>query len=51
MLYAARELQNIGDKACPAVDYMEKAKRRGAGGLYEMFIRWALEGALRNCQP
>ena len=51
MLYAARELQNIGDKACPAVEDIARAERRGAGGLYEMFIRWALEGTLRNCQP
>jgi arylsulfatase A-like enzyme len=51
MLSAARELQNIGDRACPAAEDIARAKRRGAGGLYEMFIRWALEGALRNCQP
>jgi len=51
MLYAARELQNIGDKACPVVEDIDRARRRAAGGLYEMFIRWALEGALHNCQP
>jgi len=51
VLCAARELQNIGDKACPALSAIEQAKGRGTGGLYEMFIRWALEGTIRNCQP
>jgi uncharacterized sulfatase len=50
MLHAARQLQNIGDKACPAADQIKKARRREAGGLYEMFIHWALDGALHNCE-
>lgn len=50
ILHAARELQSIGDRACPVIPAIEKAKRQAAGGLYEMFIRWALEGALRNCR-
>jgi uncharacterized sulfatase len=50
VLHAARTLQNIGEKAGPVVPAMEEALRAGKGGLYEMFIRWALEGALRNCR-
>lgn len=50
ILHAARVLQSVGKRASPVVPEMRKARRRGAGGLYEMFIRWALEGALRNCR-
>jgi len=50
ILQAARELENVGDKVCPVVPQIQQARHQGAGGLYEMFIRWALEGALRNCQ-
>jgi len=50
VLYAARTLQNIGEEARPLVPEMSKALDAGEGGLYEMFIRWALEGALRNCE-
>jgi len=50
VLYAARTLQNIGKMAAPVVPEMERALAAAKGGLYEMFIRWALEGALRNCR-
>lgn len=50
VLYAARELQNLGKKAAPVVREIRKARNRHAGGIYEMFIRWALDGAMRNCK-
>ena len=50
VLAAARELQNIGNRACPVAGEIEKAKGKAAGGIYEMFIRWALDGALHNCR-
>ena len=51
MLHAARSLQSVGESARPVMPQIRKAREKGAGGLYEMFIRWALDGALRNCQP
>ena len=59
VLYAARELQSIGEKACPVVSQMEEARARckGPDGEYKnnnhaMFIDWALKYALENCsQP
>jgi N-sulfoglucosamine sulfohydrolase len=51
ILHAARSLQSVGEAARPVMPQIRKAREKGAGGLYEMFIRWALEGALRNCQP
>jgi len=56
VLYAARELQSIGDKACPIVQQMKDAQARykAADGTYKnqnhaMFIDWALKYALANC--
>ncbi len=56
VLYAARELQSIGDKACPLVKQMKdtQAKYKSADGTYKnqnhaMFIDWALKNALANC--
>jgi uncharacterized sulfatase len=51
ILHAARSLQSIGEAARPVMPQIRRAREKGAGGLYEMFIRWALDGALRNCQP
>jgi arylsulfatase A-like enzyme len=50
VLAAARELQNTGDKVCPVAGEIKKVKSKALGGIYEMFIRWALEGALHNCR-
>jgi arylsulfatase A-like enzyme len=50
MLHAARVLQNIGKKARPVAAEIKRAREKHAGGLYEMFIRWALDGALDNCE-
>jgi hypothetical protein len=56
VLYAARELQSIGDKACPLVQKMKdtQARYKAADGTYKnqnhaMFIDWALKNALANC--
>ncbi|MBN2316397.1 MAG: sulfatase-like hydrolase/transferase [Sedimentisphaerales bacterium] len=56
VLYAARELQSIGEKACPAVSQMEEARAKcwaDDGKLvnnnHAMFIDWALKNALENC--
>ena len=56
ILYAARELQSIGDKACPVLEQMEEAKARckDEDGEYKnnnhaMFIDWALKYAMENC--
>lgn len=56
VLYAARELQSLGEKAGPAVSQMEEAQAgcKGADGEYKnnnhaMFIDWALKYALENC--
>jgi len=59
VLYAARELESIGDKACPIVQQMRdtQARYKAADGTYKnqnhaMFIDWALKYALANCgQP
>jgi len=57
VLHAAREIQGIGDKACPIVQQIEKAQARckNPDGSYKndnhaMFIDWALKYALQNCQ-
>ena len=56
MLYAARELENLGKKACPVAPQMEEARARctDANGQYKnnnhaTFIDWALKNALENC--
>ncbi len=56
VLYAARELQRIGERACGAADAMRAAQARckTAEGEYRnnnhaMFIDWALKYALENC--
>ncbi len=58
VLHAARTLQLLGDRACPAVESMERARRRymNADGSYKnndhaMFIAWALTNAMDHCQP
>jgi len=55
-LYAAREIQGIGDKACPIVPQIKQAQARckRPDGSYKnkdhaMFIDWALKYALQNC--
>ena len=57
VLQAAREIQGIGDKACPIVPQIQKAQARckNPDGSYKndnhaMFIDWALKYALQNCQ-
>ncbi|MHC4298620.1 MAG: sulfatase-like hydrolase/transferase [Planctomycetota bacterium] len=57
VLYAARELQSIGDKARPAVSQMEHVRARylRADGTpinnnHAMFIDWALMHAIENCR-
>ena len=56
VLYAARELQSIGEKACPLVERMKAARARylKANGTpinrnHAMFIDWALMNAIENC--
>lgn len=56
VLYAAREIQGIGDKACPIVPQIKQAQERCKkpdGGYknkdHAMFIDWALKYALENC--
>ena len=58
VLYAARMLQGIGDKAAPAVRQMELAREqcKNVDGSYKndnyaMFVDWALKYAMQNCQP
>ena len=58
VLYAARTLQGIGDKAAPAVRQMELAREqcKNVDGSYKndnyaMFVDWALKYAMQNCQP
>jgi hypothetical protein len=58
VLYAARMLQGIGDKAAPAVRQMEVAREqcKNVDGSYKndnyaMFVDWALKYAMQNCQP
>lgn len=57
VLAAAREIQMIGDKACPIVDEMKAAQQRcrRPDGTYKnqnhaWFIDWALKYALQNCE-
>lgn len=57
VLHAAREMQGIGDKACPVVPQIEAAQARckTPDGSYKnnnhaMFIDWALKYALENCR-
>ncbi len=56
VLYAAREIQSIGDKARPIVQQIKEARQRcrNADGTYinnnhATFIDWALKYALENC--
>ena len=58
VLYAARTLQRIGQKARPAVRQMELAQEecKNLDGTYRnnnhaMFIDWALKYAIENCKP
>ena len=58
VLHAARTLELLGDKACPAVESMEQARRRyvKSDGSYTnndhaMFIAWALTNAIDHCKP
>ncbi len=57
VLYAAREIQSIGNKARPIVPQMKKTRTRckHSDGSYKnddyaMFIDWALAYALQNCK-
>jgi len=57
VLYAAREVQGIGSRACPIVPEVEQAqaKCKNPDGSYKnnnhaMFIDWALKSALANCK-
>jgi uncharacterized sulfatase len=57
VLYAARELQSIGDKARPVLQQMEdarakylKADETPINNNHAMFIDWALMHAIENCQ-
>jgi uncharacterized sulfatase len=56
VLYAAREIQRIGDAALPIVEQIREAKARceNPDGSFKnnnhaMFIAWALKNALENC--
>ena len=56
VLYAARELESLGEKACPVAVQMEEARARckDSDGEYKnnnhaTFIDWALKNALENC--
>ena len=56
VLYAAREIQSIGNKACPIVQQIKEAQGRckNPDGTYKnnnhaTFIDWALKYALENC--
>jgi hypothetical protein len=56
VLYAARELQSIGEKARPVIQQMKAARARylKANGTpinrnHAMFIDWALMNAIENC--
>jgi uncharacterized sulfatase len=56
VLFAAREIQHIGDKAKPIVQQMKDTQRiyKNTDGTYinnnhAMFIDWALKYALENC--
>lgn len=58
VLHAARTLELLGDKARPAVEAMEQARRRyvNADGSYTnndhaMFIAWAMKNAVDHCKP
>ena len=55
-LYAAREIQGIGARACPLVPQIKQAQAgcKKPDGSYKnqnhaMFIDWALKYALQNC--
>jgi uncharacterized sulfatase len=57
VLHAARTLQQIGDKARPALRHMEYTRQRckNMDGSYRndnyaMFVDWALKHAIENCQ-
>lgn len=57
-LHAARTLELLGDKACPAAGLMEQARKRclNPDGSYKnndhaTFIDWALKNALEHCKP
>lgn len=56
VLHAAREIQSIGNKACPIVPQIKQARARckNPDGSYKnnnhaMFIDWALKYALQSC--
>jgi len=56
VLYAAREIQSIGNKARPIVQQIKEAQGRckNPDGTYKnnnhaTFIDWALKYALENC--
>ncbi|MHC4425137.1 MAG: sulfatase-like hydrolase/transferase [Planctomycetota bacterium] len=57
VLYAAREIQSIGNKACPIVAQMKQAQARcklpdgtHKNNNHAMFIDWALKYALESCR-
>ncbi|MHC4326600.1 MAG: sulfatase-like hydrolase/transferase [Planctomycetota bacterium] len=57
VLYAARELQSIGARACPIAEQMERTKAKYTkpdgtpiNNNHAMFIDWALKNALENCR-
>jgi hypothetical protein len=56
VLFAAREIQNLGNKARPIVQQMKDARQRYTNtdgtpinNNHAMFIDWALKNALANC--
>ncbi len=57
-LHAARTLELLGEKACPAAGLMEQARKRclNPDGSYKnndhaTFIDWALKNAIAHCKP
>lgn len=52
-LYAARELENLGRKAKPALREITRARQQNfnseRSGDYKMFIDWALTESMRRC--
>lgn len=49
VLRAAREIELLGRRARPILPKIKATLDANVGGIYEMFICWALEGALENC--
>ena len=56
VLFAAREIQNLGSKASPIIQQMKESRQRyinedgtPTNNNHAMFIDWALKNALENC--